>query len=427
LTVPDVAAIRSAETAVVTHDHQAALDLAGRAVNLAQAALTGDRLNLQNVEQQAAAAASAEAAATSQLATDRAAQFLAGAANQAAEARLALDRDRLRGLVLGLYTGAVTGPQPITLQSLGSDQQAAFGRGEAQVVAEFTVKDLHLDVAAGQTAARQLQHATRTVAADGPRLNAARDQAEVTAAQVPGASAAVAGAEHVLTAAQRQLGKARGDLRSAVAALAGPPAASPSGLSLLGGAALTAPQLTSWYNAQGYVDLTTTPVSQLASWYVRAGAAEGIRGDVAFAQAVLETGGFSSPDAVGLNNYAGIGHCDTCPAGWAFPSPHAGVIGQMQLLRIYAERGAAPPGAPPAVLPALVPTLQGRGGCCPTWESLTGVWATDPLYGAEILDIYAGMLAFAAGPPSSGQPAQSSQPGQSGQSGQSGQTGQPGQ
>ena len=72
---------------------------------------------------------------------------------------------------------------------------------------------------------------------------------------------------------------------------------------------------------------------------------------MAFAQAVLETGGFSSPDAVDLNNYAGIGHCDTCGQGWAFPSPQAGVLGQLQLLRHlrrWRDRSKAGPATGPA-------------------------------------------------------------------------------
>jgi N-acetylmuramoyl-L-alanine amidase len=163
----------------------------------------------------------------------------------------------------------------------------------------------------------------------------------------------------------------------------------------MGAAALSADQLTTWFAAQAYNDLTSTTITKLANWYLTDGAKEGVRGDVAFAQAVLETGGFSSPDAVGLNNYAGIGHCDTCGQGSGFPSPEAGVLGQLQLLRIFAGGGVAPKPAPPPVLPTLTPAHQGRRGCCPTWESLTGVWASDPDYGIQILTMYEQMLDLA--------------------------------
>jgi hypothetical protein len=173
----------------------------------------------------------------------------------------------------------------------------------------------------------------------------------------------------------------------------------PGQLSLLGGAALTADQLVGWFNSQGFADLTSAPVTDLARWYIQAGAQEGIRGDVAFAQAVLETGGFSSPDAVGLSNFAGIGHCDSCATGWGFPSPQAGVIGQVQLLRIFADAGATPAGAPAPVLADLTPARQGRAGCCSTVEALTGVWATDPGYAQQILEIYGQVLSSALAAP----------------------------
>jgi hypothetical protein len=101
---------------------------------------------------------------------------------------------------------------------------------------------------------------------------------------------------------------------------------------------------------------------------------------------------------VSLNNYAGIGHCDSCASGFAFPSPYGGVLGHVQLLRIFADAGPAPNGAPAPVLPSLAPAHQFRAGCCSTWESLTGIWASDPSYGEQILLIYQQMLASAVTP-----------------------------
>jgi hypothetical protein len=65
-------------------------------------------------------------------------------------------------------------------------------------------------------------------------------------------------------------------------------------------------------------------VEDFARWFIEEGQAEGIRGDIAFAQAVLETGGFANNDSVLANNFSGIGHCDTCESGWRFPSPQMG-------------------------------------------------------------------------------------------------------
>jgi len=179
----------------------------------------------------------------------------------------------------------------------------------------------------------------------------------------------------------------------------GPAAVPPGQVSILGGAALTTTQLVGWFNSRGYVDFTSAPIEQLAAWYMRDGAEVGVRGDVAFAQAVLETGGFGSPDAVSLSNFAGIGHCDTCASGWTFPSPEGGVLGQVQLLRIFADSHPPPQGAPAPVLPSLTPAKEISAGCCSTVESLTGVWATDPTYGQQILAIYGDMLGYALSNP----------------------------
>src|SRR5262249_16079745 len=193
----------------------------------------------------------------------------------------------------------------------------------------------------------------------------ARQAAAPAAARLHPDRAVLAADQRRLAIARRQLQVAQAVLTAALAAVLGSPAQRSGGLTLLGTAALNATQLAAWYNAQGYVDLTAVPITVFATWYLQPVAAEGIRGDLAFAQAVSETGGFSSPDAVARNNYAGIGHCDSCPAGWLFPSPKAGVIGHLQLLRIYATPVPAPPKAPKPVLPALTPAHQGRRGCCP--------------------------------------------------------------
>jgi hypothetical protein len=396
---------------VVIQAHRGAIELSELSLSVSQSLLASNRLTLQHDQTQAAAATSAAAAARDQLSSAQAALLAARASDQKAQARLAQDRERLRGLALGLYTGAMTGPQATSMQTLAYDQQAAIDQGEAEVVALLTVRSFHADLASAAAADRLDRRAMQTVTSAQQNVTTATNQAEAAAARLPVDASLLAGAERQVASAQREVAQARAELRTALTALDGPsvglladgpPASSPAGISLLGGSALNADQLAGWFNEQGYVDLTTTTVKQLASWYLQVGAAEGVRGDVAFAQAVLETGGFSSPDAVGLNNYAGIGHCDTCPAGWPFPSPHAGVTGQLQLLRIFADPGAAPRGAPAPVLPALVPARQGRRGCCATWESLTGVWATDPTYGVQILTLYQGMLAFAAASESQG-------------------------
>jgi hypothetical protein len=381
---------------MVIRAHKPAVDLATQLVNGEQSTVTTDQVTLLDDTAQAATAAADAGSAQARLTADMSLLSVAAGVNRAAQGRLALDRERLRGFALGIYTGALTGPLPAALQNLSDVQQADLGRGEAEIVAGIVVRDLHSDVVAGAGAGRLLRQVQALVTEDGNDLAVARHAAATAAARLHPDRVALAADQRRLATGRRQLQVAQAVMTAALAAVLGSPSQRSGGLTVLGTAALDATQLAAWYDAQGYVDLTAVPIQTFATWYLQEGVAEGIRGDVAFAQAVLETGGFSSPDAVARNNYAGIGHCDSCPAGWAFPSPQAGVIGHLQLLHIFATPAPAPAQAPKPVLPALTPAHQGRTGCCPTWEALTGVWATDPLYAVSILAMYQSMLSFAA-------------------------------
>ena len=45
---------------------------------------------------------------------------------------------------------------------------------------------------------------------------------------------------------------------------------------------------------RSFIANKATPISKYAEWFIEEGMAEGVRGDIAFAQAVLETGGFAN-------------------------------------------------------------------------------------------------------------------------------------
>lgn len=81
-------------------------------------------------------------------------------------------------------------------------------------------------------------------------------------------------------------------------------------------------------------------VRQLAEMFLEEGRVEGVRGDVALAQSLLETGYFKygrivTPD---MNNYSGIGALYEDQPGFAarFDSPRLGVRAQIQHLKAYA-------------------------------------------------------------------------------------------
>ena len=85
-------------------------------------------------------------------------------------------------------------------------------------------------------------------------------------------------------------------------------------------------------------------VEELARMFIEEGEAEGVRGDVAFAQSLHETGYFKFGGIVlpSQNNYAGIGALNGNAAGQAasFPDPRTGVRAQIQHLKAYASTEA---------------------------------------------------------------------------------------
>lgn len=394
---PSAGSIAAEQQAVVKMDHKLPIDEDHFAVQRLDAVVAEDQQAVAEANAEAAAGASRLQVASTRLAVDTAALGAAGAALAAAGVRLDGARAALRSIAVGLYTGQLTDPQPSSLHALEAEQQKVIDIAEVATVTGIVDANLKRDLATATADRRREDRLAARVRADRDQVLAAGQARVAALARAEAASAALVAERQRLVGAEAQLASARNALVVDLDALAGPTGGA-GGLSLMGGAALDAAQMVGWYRSQGYVDLTDAPISQLASWYLQAGAEEGIRGDVAFAQAVLETGGFSSPDSVLLNNYAGIGHCDTCAAGWGFPSSQGGVLGQAQLLRIFAD--GSPPPVPRPVLAALAPSRQSRRGCCPSWESLTGVWATDPAYGTQILRIYQQMLSFALSRPS---------------------------
>lgn len=78
---------------------------------------------------------------------------------------------------------------------------------------------------------------------------------------------------------------------------------------------------------------------KLAKTYLVEGEIEGIRGDLAFAQSLLETGNFTfgGDVAESQNNYAGIGATGGGNPGNSFPTPEIGVRAQIQHLKAYAN------------------------------------------------------------------------------------------
>ena len=177
------------------------------------------------------------------------------------------------------------------------------------------------------------------------------------------------------------------------------------GVPVMGESQLSSQQMAAWFRSTGQTAHLSgsTTIDQLTALYVDEGSAATIRGDIAFAQAIIETGSFGHATD---NNYAGIGACDSCNGEPAFPSPRDGVRAQVQLLRSYADPAstAANLGNPPdATLfghdPAVAVTTFNNfslKGKVPLWNQMGhGNWATDPNYAGKVLKVYLHMLTFA--------------------------------
>lgn len=179
------------------------------------------------------------------------------------------------------------------------------------------------------------------------------------------------------------------------------------GVSVMGDSRLTASQLSGWFDSTGRTAHLEggTSVAKLAQLYVEEGNAEHVRGDIAFAQAIIETGSFGQTRG---NNFAGIGNCDSChEQGFGFPTARDGVRAQIQLLRNYADatsRAAILAHPPSAGIYGSDPTAAVTSydtfflkGKVPLWNQMgNGNWATDPTYAPKVLKVYASMLTYAS-------------------------------
>jgi hypothetical protein len=126
-------------------------------------------------------------------------------------------------------------------------------------------------------------------------------------------------------------------------------------------------------------------IYRLADLYLSLGRTEGIRGDIAFAQAIHETAFFAfGKDVLPMqNNYSGIGAVGGGIAGAYFSTPEEGVRAQIQHLKAYANTD-------PLVTETVDPRFNYvKRGTAPYWTDLNGKWAVPgDFYGENILAYY---------------------------------------
>lgn len=138
--------------------------------------------------------------------------------------------------------------------------------------------------------------------------------------------------------------------------------------------------------------ISVTP-HELVAYYYEEGAREGIRPDVAFAQALKETGFFRyggtvTPDQ---NNYCGLGTTSAEVKGAYFATSQMGVRAHIQHLLAYAStRRPISPVVDPRY--TLVRSVYGTS-TLGHWQDLNGRWAVPgDSYGQSILSMFRAIL-----------------------------------
>lgn len=124
-----------------------------------------------------------------------------------------------------------------------------------------------------------------------------------------------------------------------------------------------------------------TDCLHLAEIFLEEGEKEGVRGDGAFCQSLIETGYFRfggdvHPDQ---HNYAGLGATGGVP-GLSFPDDRTGIRAQIQHLKAYASTVSL---TQECVDPRYKYVTK---GCAPTFEQLSGKWAVPGYSGYASLE-----------------------------------------
>jgi len=166
---------------------------------------------------------------------------------------------------------------------------------------------------------------------------------------------------------------------------------------VMGQSSLTADQIAGffWAHQPPGSPCLTVSVEELSAYYAWDGNLENVRGDIAFAQSLVETGWFRYGGQVHCwqNNYGGM--------SGSFPDAETGVRAQIQHLRAYADASATSCSQPPLQTPCADPTFNfvSPKGKAPNWNDMgNGNWAQASDYAGKVLTVYNEMRAYAGLP-----------------------------
>lgn len=135
--------------------------------------------------------------------------------------------------------------------------------------------------------------------------------------------------------------------------------------------------------------------AEIALSFIDVGRRYGIRGDVAFCQAIVETGWFRYGGGTAVtadcHNYCGLGVTRKGRKGARFASVSDGVTAHIQHLYAYCSTEALPKGER-----KLDPRFDMVSrGSARNWHELNGRWAATGRYSSAILNLYASLNEFA--------------------------------
>lgn len=210
--------------------------------------------------------------------------------------------------------------------------------------------------------------------------------------------------EHLWT--QLGMGYTMDTFRKAVKAAMGSGSSGGSGTDgytkIMGTAVATAEQMRAYLKAKN--PKAAQSILDMIPLYLSEGQAEGVRGDIAFAQSCLETGNFTfsgSSVTLSQNNFCGMGVTSNGMKGNSFDTPQLGIRAQIQHLKAYASTESL---KNPCIDPRFKYVTRG----CAEYVEWLGQqenpqgkgWAVGAGYGEKILSILKAVIGTAGAEPS---------------------------
>ena len=163
-------------------------------------------------------------------------------------------------------------------------------------------------------------------------------------------------------------------------------------VNIMGKSVITAEKMSEFVKSK---NPSAQDIDEIAKAFYEIGNKYNVRGDIAFAQAILETGWFRFDGGTAVtpdqHNYGGLGVVRKGVKGHEFSSVKEGVTASIQHLFAYASKKELPVGE--VIVDPRFELVSPRGKA-PHWEDLSGKWAADRNYGTKILTIYEEMKTF---------------------------------